>query len=159
VVILKKKVTLTIDEDLADAFPKENYSMLLNDTLRSMATTDKNIPYYANQIQELRYKLQTNQEERGRIDVIVDAYQNKLATLELQAGEIEKQLIASESQYEACLSSDRKTQLLKEIRRAIVYNEYIKSDIEIAVATQLEEIKKLIPSFDLDRQIIMIRDA
>lgn len=156
---MKKKVTLTIDEDLANAFPKENYSMLLNDTLRNMASSDKNIPYYANQIQELRYKQREIQESRGRINVIIDGYQNKLTVLNLQEAEIEKQLIASESQYEACLSSDRKTQLLKEIRRAIVYNEYIKSDIEIAVATQLEEIKKLIPSFDLDRQIAMIKEA
>ena len=160
---MKKRVNVTIDSDLAEI--NCNYSEVLNKALRAMVDTNIETGSYALNEQEYKLRLEEIEKSLYRIDKIINVAQAQLDVFLPR----KEQLIKERLVYEEKLAqnrmrladkedTDRKLELTFEINNAIRKCNYIKSDIEISVKSQLKEMKKLVPSFNLEKQIKIVRD-
>lgn len=168
-VILKKKkrVTLTIDADLALEHQEgEKLSRVLNDTLRAMSDTHITVPYYARQLDKYSGELAEINNSLERVGLYLDpalktveTYLPRREALIKRREAVETQLAKIREELEVGREAERKLQLTIEINSAIRRCEYIQADVERAVSKQLKELKKLVPSFNLEKQIELIKQV
>lgn len=160
----KSRVHCTIDSDLADKF-KGDCSDILNSTLRSMVSTNISIPYYAKQEKECVEELDRIRESLEKVNEIVTKAEKQLEVFKPR----QEQLIEKQLYYETKLAenrkyletneiSSRKLELTMEINNAIRSCNYILEDVIRAVDSQIKEMKNLVPSFDIEKQIELIKD-
>ena len=147
--------SVRVDSDLTVQVKKHgiNISQVLNETLRSMLENKCENGYYALEESKLKKELEEVSEKLTKVKELYSVYFWRMNDLIEEQKRIEKAIEENKKSYEDALIAERKSNLLRAINKAIAYHEYDIHDIEIAVATQLKEMKELSPEFNLKKQI------
>lgn len=159
----KKRVNVTIDSDLVDI--DCNYSEVLNKALRAISDTNLQCSEYAMNEKTITSHLEEIEKSLSRVNKLIASAQAQLDVFVPR----KEQLLKDRVLYEAKLAenrlhyaekedTERKLELTFEINNAIRACNFIEADINTAVKRQLKEMKKLVPSFSLEKQIKIVRD-
>jgi hypothetical protein len=161
----KARINCTIDKDLAERFKNMNLSALFNETLRTMANTGVNVPFYSRRKVELERRLEVvDGNIKYTSSVIKDAnrmieeFTIKQHSHEIEKQEIEKELSEIIGHIEDNSETDLKLQLTFEINNAIRHCDYNREDIERTASGPINQMKKLVPAFDIAAQIKLLKD-
>jgi len=161
----KSRVNCTIDEDLAAQFKDANYSSILNNALRAMANTEINVPYYAKRKQECEDELASVSEKLEYITKLLDEakdivkeYTPQYINLEERRLKLLVELESTSRYLDENANSELKLQLTIEINNAIRKCAFVREDIERTVSSQIAEMQRLVPSFDIVKQIEIVKE-
>lgn len=161
----KVRVSVSVDPDLDEKFGKLNYSEILNNALRAMASTDINVPYYAQREKDCLSRLANINTSIEKVDEllnpalkVVEKYGERKTALMEQKELIEMELAENRKHLNEYEDSERKLQLTFEINNVIRKCNYNIDEIKSIIGDQLKEMKELVPSFDLEKQIEIVRD-
>lgn len=147
------KVTTTVESEKLKEIKKRNLevSKLLDAAIDGVLSDNE--PFYADELlkairerENIESILSTAQSNRDR-------WGERASVLEVRKHEIDMNIARIRYQSESSIRSKRISQLLREINSAIVYNDYNAPDIELAVSSQLRELRNLSPDFNLKKQI------
>jgi hypothetical protein len=114
---------------------------------------------YILQEENLREELKHKDDIIEGIDAKIVALKIKRAPIESRRREINKELKKIEKQIKESADNNRKMYLLASINKAIAYHEFELEDIKTVTEEQVKELQTIMPSFNLEKQIDIVRNG
>lgn len=155
-----KRVTTTVkvDPDKRDAAHSLGYDLTyildkgLDQYISGIVITDNTV------LDKLKAQRGRLMERATDLTVKELAIRAKREKLELEIKSLSEEIGAIEGKRKDDESSDRITELLRAINSVIIDSDYNIGVVEETVATEIDELKKLMPSFDVGKQIEVMKN-